>query len=105
MALYVGEAVRIRASALDPETQLALDPPPQSATVSFWGPDKDPKKDPSVRAVPDVGPIAMTASGAEFTAFVSTAGNPWVPGKWSYRVTVVGDAFENFEFGTFKLKE
>lgn len=117
MALYVGEAVRIRASALDPETQAPLDPPPQSATVSFWGPDRNPVKEVELRNDPDYGPFDMVAPGqtspngfvndsADFIAFVSTSEpNPWEAGKWTYRVTVVGNAFENFEFGTFKLKE
>lgn len=108
MALYVGEAVRIRASALDPETLQPLDPRPNSARVDFWGPDRNPVRDPTLRNDPDVGPVAMSYRPEEndFIAFVSTGGAvPWEPGKWSYRVTVIGDAYENFEFGTFKLKE
>lgn len=108
MALYVGEAVRIRASALDPETDQPLDPPPLSARVDFWRPGRNPARDASLRGTPDVGPISMSyrESDRDFVAFVSTGGlEPWEPGRWSYRVTVVGDAYENFEFGMFKLNE
>lgn len=105
MALYVGEAVRIRASALDPETKEALDPPPSSARVDFWAPGKNPSRDPLVRPDPDQGPVSMAyiVEQQAFVTFVLTTG--WEPGRWSYRVTVVGDRYENWEFGTFKLKE
>lgn len=108
MALYVGEAVRIKASALDPETKEPLSPAPTSARVDLWAPGRDPVRDPALRASPDVGPLAMTwrEDTSDFVAFVDTNGaTPWEAGKWIYRVTVVGDAFENFEFGNFKLKE
>lgn len=107
MALYVGEAVRIRASALDPETREPLTPRPISAHVHFYHPDKNPARDPEVRDDSDFGPIEMGWREAtqDFAVFVSTDGSGWVPGRWSYRVTVQGNAYENFEFGTFRLRE
>lgn len=105
MALYVGEAVRIRATAVDPETGTPL-PAPIAATVDFWAPGKNPVKDPAVRDAPDVPAQAMThrPDAGDFVLFQGTAGAPWVAGKWTYRVTVVGEAFSNWEYATFVLK-
>lgn len=101
MALYLGEAVRIKAKATDPETGLALDPAPISATVDFWAPGLDKKVDP-----PTVADVAMTyRSGSEdFILFQSTDGAPWVAGKWNYKVTVTGALYTNWEYANFTLK-
>ena len=106
MALYVGEAVRIRATAVDPETSLALDPPPLSAKVDFWLPGRNPIKDELVRASPDASDRAMTYRTAtgDFVLFQETAGSPWIAGKWTYKVTITGTSYLNWEFGTFVLK-
>lgn len=106
MALYVGEAIRIRVDTIDPDTDLPLDPPPTSAEVSFWAPGKNPVTDPTVRSVPDVGPVSMGSYDTELKAFVlyiETTG--WEPGKWTYQAKIVGaNSFDNWEYSTFKLK-
>lgn len=106
MVLYVGEAVRIRVSALDPETGNPLDPPPTSAKVDFWAPGRNPIRDASVRGTPDVPNVAMAYRTAttDYVVFQPTSGNPWVAGKWTYRVTVVGNSYSNWEYATFVLK-
>ena len=106
MALYVGEAVRIRASAVDPETKVALDPPPTEAFVDFWLPGKTPQRDPEQRAAPDLTAVQMTyrEATADFVLYQDTEGDLWVPGKWTYRVTVVGTSYRNWEYSTFALK-
>lgn len=106
MALYVGEAVRIRALAVDPETDQPLDPPPLQAFVEFWGPGRNPVRDESVRDSPDIDDQLMTyrAETNDFILFQLTEGDPWEPGKWTYRVTIVGSTYRNWEYGTFSLK-
>lgn len=106
MVLYVGEAVRIRVSALDPETGLSLDPPPTSASIDFWAPGRNPIRDPAVRGTPDVPHVAMTfrSTTDDYVLFQPTSGSPWVAGKWTYRVTVVGASYSNWEYATFVLK-
>lgn len=105
MALYVGEAIRIRVEPIDPDTNQPLDPPPSSAEVSFWAPGRNPAKDPTVRATPDYGPFDMGAYDAElngFTFYIETEG--WTEGKWSYQVKIVGaSSLDNWEYSTFKL--
>lgn len=101
MALYLGEAVRIRASATDPETGLALDPPPVEAVVDFWAPGLDRKvDDPTFSGVV----MSYRTEQKDFILFQSTTGDGWIPGKWIYRVKVTGDSFENFEYANFTLK-
>jgi hypothetical protein len=106
VALYLGEAVRIKTSAVDPETKLALDPPPGEAFVDFWLPGKSPTKNAVERATPDLSNQAMTyrAATADFILFQATESALWVAGKWTYRVTVVGTSFRNWEYATFALK-
>lgn len=106
MVLYVGEAVRIRASAVDPETLQPLDPPPMAASVDFWGPGKNPRTDPEVRGAPDIGNRTMTYRELEgdFILFESTEGAQWSAGKWTYRVRIEGQTYQNWEYGTFTLK-
>jgi hypothetical protein len=106
MALYVGEAVRIRASAVDPETKAPLDPPPTSAKVDFWAPGKNPAKDATVRSAPDVPnkPMEYRSATGDYVLYQETSGDPWVAGKWAYRVTIVGESYTNWEFGSFVLK-
>lgn len=100
MALYLGEAVRIRATATDPDTGSLLDPPPTSAHVDFWAPGVDRKTN-----APTISGQAMSYRSAEndFVLYQDTQGTPWVAGKWVYRVTVVGDSFSNFEYDSFRL--
>lgn len=101
MALFLGEAVRIKAKATDPETGEALDPPPTSATVDFWAPGLDRKVDP-----PTIAAQAMTYRPAtdDFILFQPTYGSPWVTGKWTYKVTMTGSVYVNWEFSNFTLK-
>ena len=98
MTLYVGDALRIVVSATDPETGLPLDPPPTSAHVDFWAPGVDRKTNP-----PTTPDVAMTYRGAssDFVLFQDTTG--FAPGKWTFRVTVIGSTYSNFEYSTFKL--
>lgn len=107
MALYVGEAVRIRAVANDPDTGEVLDPPPSAVYVELWKPERNPASDPSVRATPDVPRVDMDyrADENDFIVFVSTEGTPWEPGRWSFRVTIEGDDYTNWEYGSFRLRE
>ena len=100
MALYLGEAVRIRATATDPDTGLALDPAPTSASVDFWAPGVDRKtEDPTIPGVA----MSYRSEKSDFVLYQSTEGDPWVVGKWTYRVTVVGESYSNFEYDNFKL--
>lgn len=101
MALFLGEAVRIKAKATDPETELALDPPPDSATVDFWAPGLDRKIDAAT-----ITDVAMTyrSSTDDFILYQSTDGSPWVAGKWHYKVTVTGAVYVNWEYSAFTLK-
>lgn len=103
---YVGEAVRIRVTATDPETGVALVPAPTSASIDFWRPGRNPIRDLEVRSTPDISNTEMAYRPAtnDFVLFQSTAGDPWVAGKWTYRVTVSGDSFTNWEYATFVLK-
>lgn len=105
MALYAGEAVRIRAVANDPDTGEPLDPAPTAVFVELWKPDRNPSSDPSVRSTPDEPRIDMTHRVEEddFIVFVSTEG--WEPGRWSFRVTIEGDDYTNWEYGSFRLRE
>jgi hypothetical protein len=105
MALYVGEAVRIRSQALDPQTDEPLDPAPTSGVVDFWEPGKNPKTDATVRANPDYQNATMTyrATQDDFVLDQDTTG--WPVGKWTFRVTMTGSTFTNWEYGTFALKE
>lgn len=100
MALYVGETVRVRAHALDPETGERLDPAPTEAFVDFWAPEVE-RGD-----APTLGNRQMAYREATNDFVLNETTNPnsgWVPGKWTYRVTVVGQVFTNWEYGSFKL--
>ncbi len=107
MPLFAGEAVRIRAQAIDPVTKKPLVPAPNRAEVAFWSPTQgDPSRNPGIRSTPAVGPVEMTYRSTEndFVAHQSTGGaTPWQPGRWFYRVTIFGDSYLNFEFGSFRL--
>lgn len=101
MALYLGEAVRIRAAATDPETKAPLDPPPTSAVVDFWAPGQNSRTD-----TPTISGVAMTyrADKQDFVLYQATSGTEWVVGKWTYKVTITGDAYTNWEYANFALK-
>lgn len=142
MVLYAGEAVRVRAEVLDPDTGKALvldeDDPVPVATVKLWGPGRNPARNPDVRSSPDYGPKGMSyrPDYRDYVIFILTrdpnpaiittedgvqllteegdpllmdgvesgSGEKWEPGKWSFRVEVTGNAFTNWEYGTFTLK-
>lgn len=98
MTLYVGDALRIVVSATDPETSLPLSPAPTGAQVDFWAPGVDRKKSAPTRTA-----VAMAYRTAtkDFALFQDTTG--FAPGKWTFRVTVTGTTYSNFEYSTFKL--
>lgn len=103
MVLYLGEAVKIVASASDPESGAPLDPPPSSAFVDFWGPGVNRRTE-----SPTISRVSMTyrTGTKDFVLVQNTAPmvDPrWIAGKWTYRVTMVG-LFSNFEYATFTLK-
>lgn len=101
MALFLGEAVRIKAKATDPETGLSLDPAPSTATVDFWAPGLDRKvDDPTIAAVP----MTYRSVTDDFILYQPTQGGSWAAGKWHYRVTVTGDVYTNWEYSAFTLK-
>lgn len=119
MALYAGEAVRVRAQIMDPDTDapfvVAEGDPNPTATLELWAPGKNPAKDPAVRPDPDHGPDDMDyrPEESDFVLFVHTrgagmgpdpTGDKWEPGKWSFRVRVTGNVFTNWEYGTFTLR-
>lgn len=122
MALYAGEAVRVRAEIIDPDTNapfvVAEGDPNPTATIELWAPGKNPARDPDVRSNPDHGPASMDyrPETSDFIVFVhtrgpgigpdqsATPGDKWEPGRWSFRVTVEGNVFTNWEYGTFSLK-
>lgn len=98
MTLYVGDALRIVVSATDPETTLPLSPPPSSAHVDYWAPGVDRKT-----TAATTSNVAMTYRPAtsDFVLFQDTSG--FAPGKWTFRVTVIGSTYSNFEYSTFRL--
>lgn len=98
MTLYVGDALRIVVSATDPETSLPLDPAPTGAEVDFWAPGVNRKTD-----APTTPDVAMTwrPATSDFVLFQDTTG--FAPGKWTFRVTVTGSTYSNFEYSTFRL--
>ena len=119
MVLYAGEAVRVRAvvSDLDTDGPLVIPQgePAPTAELTIWKPGDNPIKDPAIRDTPEHGPASMTWRPAEsdFIIFVHTrgadvtpdpAGAKWEPGRWTFRVKVEGNAFTNWEYGTFTLK-
>ena len=125
MALYAGEAVRVRAQITDPDTGSPFvvadgdhDP---TATLALWAPGRNPVKDTEIRngAVgtpegPDHdGEMVYRPETSDFIVFVHTRGagidsapdgQKWEPGKWTFRVRVTGNVFTNWEYGSFALK-
>lgn len=118
MALYTGEAVRVRAQIIDPDTNapfvVAEGDPDPTAELELWAPGRNPARDPDVRPTPDhSGSMEYRPETSDFILFVHTRGGgvepdptglKWEPGKWSFRVTVEGNVFTNWEYGTFSLK-
>lgn len=119
MVLYAGEAVRIRAVVTDLDTGgplvIPLGEPAPTAELMLWAPGKNPSRDVEVRDDPDHGPVSMTwrPDESDFIVFVHTRGpdttadpegEKWVPGRWSFRVKVEGNAFTNWEYGIFNLR-
>ena len=106
MAIYVGEAVTVLCTAIDPTTGLAIST--ADAEVEFYAPPKNPPKVPADRTS-DHGPFAMTwtpdvvnkdESLGAYVVFADTTG--WLPGKWFYKTTLSG-AFESWEYANFTL--
>lgn len=109
MALYVEEAVAIFAEANDPFTKAPITD--LTATCEVWHveTDGDPKSDPSVRGAPGWDAFAMPYSEAAlgYVGYFQPDARRTTPtpktGKYAYRVHLVGDAWDNVEYGTFKL--
>lgn len=100
MPLYAGEAVVIKASALDPvKGEMITD---AAGEVLLYAPPKNPKAVPADR-VHDGDPIPMTyeAEIERYVAYVDTTG--FAAGKWFYKVTLTG-LYDTWEFGSFTLK-
>ncbi len=102
--LYVGEAVRLTARVTDPDTGQPT--AAASATVDLWAPEVDRKT-----AAPTRSGIAMTyrPTQRDYVTYLDTAQGTWPPGRWNYRVTVIGlptdeGTFRSIEFSTFVLE-
>lgn len=106
MALYVQEAVAIFADASDPFTKAAITDLTVTADVWHVETDGDPKGDPSVRDDPGWTGIAMPYS-ADASGYVGyfqpDARRIGKAGKYAYRVHLVGSAWDNIEYGSFRL--
>lgn len=106
MVIYVGEAVTIVGAAYNPVAGAVI--ADAIAQVEFYAPGKNPAKVPADRVV-DHGPRPMTfiatvvnkdhTVGA-YVGYADTTG--WVPGKWSYKVTLTG-SYESWEYANFTL--
>lgn len=112
MALYVGDGVSIVVDVVDPVRQVAItNLDGVQVVLDFFAPGKDPRGNPEDRETPDVSgtsatydPTAITKNGVgAWVVYQPTSVNPWVAGKWAYRVTVSG-AYQNVEYGSFTLK-
>lgn len=101
MATYEGEVVVIFATATHPISKDAIES--LTGEVHFYVPGKRPASVPADRTS-DQGPYAMAwdASLAGYVAYVPTTG--WEPGRWSYRVSLTGGDFANWEYGTVTVK-
>ena len=107
MVLYLGETVRVVATALDPETSLPIDPVPTEAVAGLFAPSTgDPRLDPSLRSTPDeTATLTYDTETQRFVANVNSAGfAKQESGTWFLMITVTGALYSNFEFGRFKLK-
>jgi len=91
---YVGDTVRIRAKTTDPET---LDPLiPNTGTVEWWAPGVDRTDPPAVTS-------NLTARPASEDMLLYQQTDGWAPGRWTYKVTVVGTEFTNSAVGAITL--
>lgn len=118
MALYAGEAVRVRARLIDPEINgpfvVRDEDPDPTAKLWLWAPGKSPRNNLDHRQDHDHGPEDMEyrPETNDFILFVHTRGEgmgpsegeKWQSGRWSFRVEVTGNAFRNWEYGTFNLR-
>jgi hypothetical protein len=109
MAIFVGEGMTIVCAASDPSTQTPITA--ATAVVDFFAPGKNPVSNVGDRE-PDKGPLPMTfdpdvvnkdGTKGAYIALVDTSGAGWVPGKWTYRVTI-SDALDSWEYATVTLK-
>ena len=109
MTIFVGEAITVVCAAVNPLNggTVISDAVGQ---VEFYVPGKAPKPVPADR-VADFGPVAAQfdatvinkdGSLGAYVAYVDTTG--WVPGKWSYKVTLTG-SYDTWEYGQFALAE
>ncbi len=108
MTIFVGEAITIVCAAINPLVGTIISD--AQGQVEFYAPGKAPKTTPADRT-PDNGPVPVQfdatvinkdGSLGAYVAYVDTAG--WLPGKWSYKVTLTG-SYDTWEYGTFALAE
>lgn len=106
MTIYVGEAITIVGAAYNPVLGAVISD--AQGQVEFYAPPKNPAKVPADRTA-DAGPFNMqfiatvTNKDGTLGAYVGYADTTgWLPGKWSYKVTLSG-SFDSWEYGTFTL--
>lgn len=106
MTVYVGEAVTIVGAAFNPVASVVISD--AVAQVEFYAPGKNPAKVPADRTA-DHGPVPMLfvstvinkdGTVGAYVGYADTTG--WLPGKWSYRVTLTG-SFDSWEYSNFTL--
>jgi hypothetical protein len=101
VAIYVGEAITIKADAVNPSTGQPISD--ATAVAEFYAPGKDPKNIPEDRTT-DKPNVTLTYDFLQnaYVGFVSTEN--WESGKWSYRVRITGALYDSWEYGAFTLK-
>lgn len=92
---HVGETIRLRAKATDPETLAVLTP--TSAVVEWWGPGVD--RTASLPAV--TSNMGWRVTEQDFVLYQATDG--WPPGRWTYKVSVTGTQYTNVSVGAITL--
>lgn len=92
---HVGETVRLRAKATDPETFEVL--PEGTAQVEWWAPGADRTGDPASVTTP----MSWRTAEQDYVVYQQTDG--WVPGRWTYKVTVTGTQYSNVRISTITL--
>lgn len=101
MTTYVGEVQAITVLATDPVTLEAITD--LTGQVEFYNPTKNPKLVVADRTPDHTLSMTYDTVRARYVAFADTTG--WAAGKWSYRVSLSGSVFNNWEYGTFTLKQ
>lgn len=106
MTIYVGEALVIVAAAVNPLSGAVITD--ATAEVDFFAPGKSPARVVADRLI-DQGPYPLAFDGSvankdgtlgAYVGYIDTDG--WQPGKWTYRVALVG-AYNTWEYATVTL--